>query len=234
MPRDYWFETSPTGQPRFVKRPTSRLRRSNTHDGSQSSRSRRVDFTDVTRQEYNDLLARERSLLLTNEELSKENWALRANYQAYSDELGRLQGLVSNLEYENGVLRSGGYYGPAHTRRDRHREDELRKLRNQNTRLVNEKDSLLARIKSLERSCRRGLRDGARHLGDWDLKHWKRKVAKLEDENEQLHHKLDSEVNRCHRLEKTNESLARQEMKWRREVDLYEAYMRRHGYSMRR
>lgn len=248
MARDYWVETSPSGQRRYVKTTTTHthrphLHRSNTHDGSQSSRSRRVDFVDVTRKEYNALLAREQSLLAANEELSRKNWALQANYQTCSDELQRLQYLVPrletavrDLECENMRLKSGGqdagYYHHGYGDRDRDREDELRKLRNKNTRLYNENDSLLARLKSLERGVRGGLRDGARRIGE-DLSHWKRKVTKLEDENEQLNHKLNSVLQRCTRLEMTNESLAREERKWRREVDAYEAYLRRRGLSMR-
>lgn len=257
MARDYWVEASPSGQRRFIKTTTTththrpHLRRSHTHDGSQSSRSRRVDFVDVTRKEYDALLARERSLLVTNEELSRENWALKANYQTCNDELQRLQSLVPglettvrNLEYENMRLKSGqdntgGYYyhhqhyhGGVGDGRDRDREDELRKLRHKNTRLWNENDSLLAKLKSLERGVRGGLRDGARRIGE-DLSHWKHKVTKLEDENERLNHKLNSVLQRCKRLEVANDSLAREERKWRREVDTYEAYLRRHGFSVR-
>lgn len=238
MAKEYWVETSPSGR-QYVRKTTTtttsthhpKLRRSNTHDGSQSSRSRRVDFIDVTRKEYNALLAREQSLRVTNDELSRENWALKANYSTCCDENKRLQYLVQNLEYENSILKSGpdpsGYYGYG---RDRGCEEELRKLRNKNTRLWNENDSLLAKVKSLESRIRGGLRDGARRIGG-DLSHWKHKVAKLEDENERLNLKLDSVLQRCQRLESTNESLARDQRKWRREVDAYEAYIRRHGLN---
>lgn len=239
MAREYWVETSASGR-QYVRKTTTttadsrhpKLRRSNTHDGSQSSRSRRVDFIDVTRKEYNALLAREQSLLVANDELSRENWALRANYSTCCDENKRLQHLVQGLEYENSILKNGpdpsGHY--SHGGRARASEDELRKLRNKNTRLWNENDSLLAKIKSLESRLRGGLRDGAKRMGE-DLSHWRHKVTKLEDENERLHHKLDAVVQRCQRLESANESLARDQRKWRREVDTYEAYLRRHGLN---
>lgn len=243
MARDYWVDPKSGQYVRTTHTTTrthhhhhSKLKRSNTHDGSsQSSRSRRVDFVDVTRKEYKALLAREQSLRVTNDELTRQNWALQANYNACCDENKRLQAMVQNLEYENSYLKAAGpdagYYGGGYGR-DRACEDELRKLRNKNTRLLNDNDSLLAKIKSLQRNVRGGLRDGARRLGD-DLSHWKHKVTKLEDDNERLHHKLDSVQQRCKRLETTNESLARNERKWRREVDSYEAWMRRHGYSLR-
>lgn len=248
MARDYYYdyvETSASGQPRYVRETTktqntrrTNLRRSNTHDGSsQSSRSRRVDFVDVTRKEYKALLARERSLVATNEQLSSENWALRANYETCCEETQRLQRLVRDLEYENSYLRSSGDGGGYHTHDygyggDRNREDEMRKLRNKHTRLRNDYDSLLAKLKNLERGVRGGIRDGARHIRD-DLSHWKHKVTKLEDENEQLNHKLDAAQRRCQRLEAANASLSRQEMAWRREVDSYESYLRRHGLTVR-
>lgn len=237
MARDYWVDPVAGQYVRTTHTTTrthhSKLKRSNTHDGSQSSRSRRVDFVDVTRKEYNALLAREQSLRVTNDELTRQNWALQANYDACCDENKRLQSMVQNLEYETSCLRAAGpdpgYYGGYG--RDRACEDELRKLRNKNTRLLNENDSLLAKIKSLQRNVRGGIRDGARRLGE-DISHWRHKVTKLEDENERLNHKLDSVLQRCRRLETTNESMARNERKWRREADLYGAWARRHGYSV--
>lgn len=249
MAREYWVETLPNGQHRFVRTDSHshrpHLHRSNTHDGSQSSRSRRVDFVDVTRKEYTALLAREQSLLATNEELSRENFALKANWQTYDDELRRLQDRVPfletsvrSLEHENARLRSG-LEGESHHHhhhgqsRSREREDEMRRLRNRNTRLHNENDALRERVRSLERDVRDGMGggiigSGARRLME-EVAYWKGKVSRREDEAERLNHKLDAVLQRNKRLEWTNESLTRQERKWRQEVDRYEAILRRHG-----
>ncbi|KAF3766405.1 hypothetical protein M406DRAFT_68751 [Cryphonectria parasitica EP155] len=232
MARDYWVESSPSGRPRFVK--TSHLRRSNTHDGSQSSRSRRVDFLDVTRAEYD-------SLRQANEDLLRENYTYKTNWQSCDAEVRRLRGVVPTLEaevrtldYENQQLRGrleesekytgGGYH------ESRHREDEVRRLRYKNTKLRDENETLRARMGRFERDLRDGLSDRARRLSE-DLGMWKRRYSKLDDDLERLYHKLDSVEKRNRRLESMNESLARQDRKLRQDVDYYQSILRRHGIT---
>lgn len=247
MARDYWVETLPSGRQRFVKvggvGPGPSLRRSNTHDGSQSSRSRRVDFLDVTREEYNTLLSRERHLQQANEELSRENFALKANWRTCDDELRRLQGAVPSLEatvrsleHENGQLQERLEHQQQHHHQGHHesreREDEMRKMRHRNTRLRNENDSLAVKIRRLERELMDGVSDRARRLAE-EVVAWKRRCGKLEDEAERLHHKLDAVARRNERLGMVNESLARQDRNLKRDVEYYQAILRRHGISTR-
>lgn len=241
MARDYWVETLPSGRQRFVAK-TASLRRANTHDGSQSSRSRRVDFLDVTREEYNTLLSRERSLQEAAEELARENYALKANWRTCDDELRRLQGVVAplettvrNLEHENGQLRlrlDSRERHHHHHHESREREDELRRLRHRNTKLRNENDSLLARVGRLERELRDGVSDRAKRLAE-EVVAWKRRCGKLDDEAERLYHKLDAVERRNQRLEMMNASLARQDRSLKRDVEYYQAILRQHGISTR-
>lgn len=241
MAKDYWVETLPSGRQRVVMK-TAGLRRSNTQDGSQSSRGRRVDFLDVTREEYNTLLSRERSLQQATEELTRENHALRANWRTCDDELRRLQSVVPsletavrNLEHENGQLRlrlEGRERHHHHHHESRDREEEQRRLRHRNTKLRNENDSLLARVGRLERELRDGVSDRARRLAE-DIVAWKRRCGKLDDEAERLHHKLDSVERRNQRLGEMNESLARQDRSLKRTVEYYQAILRQHGISTR-
>lgn len=242
MARDYWVETDPSGRQRFVK---AGLRRSNTHDGSQSSRSRRVDFLDVTREEYNALLAEERRLRQTNERILQENQTYKVNWQSCDDEVRRLRGVVPSLEttirsleYENGQLRARLGERERHAGRHHHhqesreREDELRRIRYKNTKLRNDNESLLARVGRLERDLRGGVGDRARKLAE-EVFVWRRRFAKLEDDEERLIHKLDAVEKRNNRLQAANESLARQDRKLQQELDYYQSLLRRHGITVR-
>lgn len=245
MARDYWVETLPSGHKRFVKTTTTTrnvpLRRSNTHDGSQSSRSRRVDFIDVTRSEHNNLLSRERSLRQAIEDLTRENFALRANWRSCDDELRQLQGVVPSLEThvrkleaENGNLRLQLSEDVSANRSHHHHshDEELRRLRHRNTKLRKENDSLLSRLGRLEREMREGVSDRTRRLAE-EVAAWKRRSLKYEDEAERLHHKLDSVVRRSSRLEETNQSLAREDRDLRALVEYYRAVLRRYGIPTR-
>lgn len=233
MARDYWVETSPSGHQRFVK---ASLRRShsNPHDASsQSSRGRRVDFLDVTREEYNSLLARENDLSRENEALRRENHALKANWRTCHDDLRRLQTrvpsletTVRNLEHENHELRRS--FDHHHHRASSYGEDAMRRLRNKNTKLMNENDSLMARIRSLEQDIRDGVGNGARKLME-EISVWRRRYDKLSYSIDGLQNDLAVATDRNRRLEEACELRARNERKAMRDVDRYKAILRQHG-----
>ncbi|ROV97752.1 hypothetical protein VMCG_07417 [Cytospora schulzeri] len=236
MAKDYWVETTPSGRQRFVKThaaPGLRRAHSDPHDGStQSSRSRRVDFLDVTREEYNSALARERDLYRENEDLRRQNSALKANWRTCDEELRRihsrvpaLENAVRDLEYENRELRRG-FDDYHHHHGSREREDALRKLRNKNTKLRNDNETLMARIRSLEREIREGVGDRARRLME-EISAWRRR-------HEKLGAKLDDATARNRILESDNKYLARQEMKYRSEVARLDAILRHYGLSVSR
>lgn len=239
MARDYWVEGLSSGRPRFVKIPASgrsHLRRSSTHDGSQSERGRRVDFLDVTREEYTSLQA-------LNEDLKRENAALKANLQTTDHDLRKcqqrtplLETKVRDLESENAQLRAmveeegREHHHHHHHRHHREREDGLRKLRNQNTRLRNDNDALLERVTRLERDCNSS--GSARRLTE-EIRKWKAHYVQMEDQIERLVHKLSSVTRRNERLEMANESAARQTRVLQRDVEYYQAILRRHGFATR-
>lgn len=232
MARDYWVETTPSGH-RFVK---ASLRRShsNPHDaGSMSSRGRRVDFLDVTREEYNSLLTRENELSRENEALRRENHALKANWRTCDEDLRRLQArlpsletTVRNLEYENHELRRS--FDHHHHRANSYGEDAMRRLRNKNTKLMNENDSLLARIRGLERDIRDGVGDRARKLME-EINAWRRRYDNLSYTVDGLQNNLAVVTDRNRRLEEACELRARNERKAMRDVDRYKAILRQHG-----
>ncbi|KAL1865181.1 hypothetical protein Daus18300_007308 [Diaporthe australafricana] len=234
MARDYWVETLPSGQRRFVKAP---LRRSysNPHDAStQSSRGRRVDFLDVTREEYNSLLARESALNKENEVLRRENYALKANWRTCDEDLRRLQtyvpsleATVRNLEHENRELRRGSDHHHHH-HGGGHSEDAMRRLRHKNTKLINENDTLLTRLHGLERDLRDGVGDRVRKLME-EISGWRRRYDKLGLTVDGLQNNLDVATDRNRRLEEACELRARNERKAMRDVDRYKAILRQHG-----
>lgn len=235
MAKDYWVETTPSGRQRFVKStaaPGLRRTHSDPHDGSsQSSRSRRVDFLDVTREEYNNAIARERALYQENEDLRRKNSALKANWKTSDEELRRVHNLVPslenavrNLDYENRELRRS--FDDSRHHGGREREDAMRKLRNKNTKLRNDNETLLARVRSMERDVREGVGDRARRLME-EINAWRRR-------HERLGVKFDYVAERNRILESENEHLVRQERKYRSEVDRLDAILRHYGLSVSR
>lgn len=241
MARDYWVDGVSSGCPRFVKipGPPPALQRAHTHNGSSqrgSTRSARVDFADVTRKEAN-------ALRRANEELERQNASLKGSLRATDYELRKYQAntvpaletAVRSLEYENAQLRamveeargSGGHHHQHH----REREDGLRKLRNQNTKLRNENDALMERVSRLERD-EGGGGSSVRRLAE-EVRRWKSQCVSMDDQAERLHHKIDSVVRRNKRLEVANESVARQARELQRDVDYYKAILRRHGFATR-
>ncbi|CAN8103342.1 unnamed protein product [Discula destructiva] len=243
MARDYWVEGSSPGRTRYVKVPaaTTPLSRSQVHDDGSlrgSTRSARVDFTDVTRKEAN-------ALRRANEDLERENATLKATFRATDYELRKyqqatvpaLETTVRNLELENARLREtvdegrdGRHHHHHHHHHRREREDSLRKLRNQNTRLRNDNDALQERVSRLERDG--GAGSSTRRLVE-EVRKWKAHCASLDDEAERMYHRIDAVVRRNKRLETANESAARQTRELQRNVDYYKAILRRYGITTR-
>lgn len=102
----------------------------------------------------------------------------------------------------------------------------MRKLRNKNTKLRNDNDTLMARVRSMERDIREGVGDRARRLME-EVNAWRRR-------HEKLGVKLDCVAARNKILESHNEYLVRQEMKYKSEVDRLDAILRHHGLSASR
>lgn len=235
MAPEYWVENSPSGRPR--------LKRSHTRpkDGhTPRPRKRTVDFLDVTRDEYDQLAERERALRETYQALERENAALKSNWQACDDEYRRIQYLIPqyqtqirDLEHDNRELRRS-LEGRGNNR-EREREDANRRIRNKNTKLQNENETLVQRIRSLERGFRDGVDDRVHRLME-QISAWKRRYERLDGIAAKLQQKVDLAAERNAQLEEKNErlsyanaSLARQERKLRQTIDAYEAIMRRHG-----
>lgn len=187
------------------------------------------------------MLARERALLQENEDLRRKTSALKANWQTCDDELRRVQvrvpsleQAVRDLEHENRDLRRS-FDDPYHRQhqhhhqhhggkdRERDREEAMRKLRNKNTKLRNDNETLMARVGSLQRDIREGVGDRARRLME-EVSAWQRR-------HDRLGAKLEYVAARNRTLESHNEYLVRQETKYRNEVTRLDAILRHHGLS---
>lgn len=181
-------------------------------------------------------MARERVLIQDNEDLRRRNSALEANWRACDDELRRvhsrlpaLENAVRNLEYENSELRRRSFDGH-HTHGSRELDDAMRRLRNMNTKLRNENDTLIARVRGLEREVREGTGDRARKLVE-EVNNWRRRHERLDANAEKLARKLEYVSARNKLLESDNEYLMIQERKYKGEVTRLDAILRHHGLS---
>lgn len=137
-----------------------------------------------------------------------------------------LEDAVRILEYENRELRRSFDDHQHHHHGSREREDAMRRLRNKNTKLRNDNDTLMARVRSLEREIREGVGDRARRLME-EINAWRRRY-------ERLGVKFDYIATRNKTLESDNEHLVRQERKYRSEVSRLDAILRHHGLSVPR
>jgi predicted RNase H-like nuclease (RuvC/YqgF family) len=140
--------------------------------------------------------------------------------------LPSLESAVRNLEYENRELRRSfdGHHHHHHGSRDM--DDAMRKLRNKNTKLRNDNETLVARVRGLEREIREGVGDRARRLME-EINAWRRR-------HENMGTKLDYVTARNKILESHNEYLVQQEMKYKSEVARLDAILRHHGLSAQR
>ena len=155
------------GTPQFV------LKRSHSHHGHHHHKHHRHhhhhhhdDRADISRDELSALLERERMLREANDSLSRENSALKANWQACDAELRRLaplvpqlQARVRHLEHENRELRrSIDSAGDT--------DSKLRDARAKISRLRNENEALSQTVRSLTGQLRDALDDRVSRLLD--------------------------------------------------------------------
>ncbi|TDZ74710.1 hypothetical protein CTRI78_v000651 [Colletotrichum trifolii] len=214
--RRWFIETSPDVK-QFVHLKRSR---SYNHHGRHHHQDRhrccRDDCCHAGRDEWNDLVTRERKLREVNECLIRDNNTLKCNFQEAEAEARRLAGILPLLQTENKALRdenaalrcslenAGGSAGKYHR--------EVERLRGRLHRLERERDGLIARIKELSRH----------YVSDrvGDLKRtiiiWQRRFEALDDHNKRLRRDIDSQ--RCVIQEQAGR------------IRLYERVLRRHGF----
>ncbi|TKW53902.1 hypothetical protein CTA1_8162 [Colletotrichum tanaceti] len=230
--RRWYLETSPDGRYQFVslKRSRShhydRRHHHHHHDPQPPSpppppphRCCRDDCAHITREEWNDLVERERKLREVNDCLARENYSLKCNLQASNNEGQRLSGLVTALQAENQLLReeiaslrcsidSSGDNAAKYLR-------ENERLKSKLSKVEKERDGLLARVRELSRHAQHGLLERIEELKRLVLT-WERKFDAVDDHNKRL--RRDLEAQRCF--------IADQEVK----IRLYERVLRRHGF----
>ncbi|KAK6225871.1 hypothetical protein QIS74_01918 [Colletotrichum tabaci] len=229
--RRWYLETSPDGRYQFVSLKRSRShhhdrRHHHHHDPQPPSpspppphRCCRDDCAHVTREEWNDLVERERKLREVNDGLARENYSLKCNLQASNNEGQRLSGLVTALQAENQLLREEiaslrcSIDSSSDNAAKYLRENE--RLKHKLSKVEKERDGLLARVRELSRHAQHGLLERIEELKRLALT-WERKFDAVDDHNKRL--RRDLEAQRCF--------IADQEVK----IRLYERVLRRHGF----
>ncbi|OHW90628.1 hypothetical protein CSPAE12_10778 [Colletotrichum incanum] len=225
--RRWYLETSPDGRYQFVSLKRSRShhhdrRHHHHHDPPpqpQPHRCCRDDCPHISRDDWNDLVERERKLREANDCLSRENYSLKCNLQASNNEGQRLSGLVTAMQAENQLLReenaslrcsieNSGDNAAKYLR-------ELERLKNKLLRVEKERDALIARVRELSRHAQHGLLERIEELKRLVLT-WERKFDAVEDHNKRL--RRDLEAQQCF--------IADQDAK----IRVYERILRRHGF----
>lgn len=149
-------------------------------------------------------------------------------------ELSRLQAhvpdletTVRTLEHENHELRRS--FDHHHRRTNSYSEDAMRRLRNKNTKLMNENDTLLARVHNVEREVRDGVGGRVKALME-EVNAWRQRCDKLSNVADELQNDVAKAADRNRRLEEAIErSRARNERGAIRGVDRYKDMLRQHG-----
>ena len=219
-----WVEMDSSGiLPQFV------LKRSHSHHGHHHHHKHHKhhhhhhdDRADITRDELNALLDRERMLREVNDSLTRENSALKANWQACDAELRRLQPIIPqlqaqirHLEHENRELRrSVDSSGDA--------AERLRELRIKYTRVKNENEGLTQTVRHLQAQLRDAVDDRVGRLLEKvqtlkeEVREWMRRYENVsrgyEDQKnrcDRLRANLDTTLEKNARLEDENERLRR-------------------------
>ncbi|KAK1980615.1 hypothetical protein LZ30DRAFT_594492 [Colletotrichum cereale] len=236
--RRWYLETSPDGRYQFVSLKRSRShhherRHHHHHDPqpqpqpqpppppppSQPHRCCRDDCAHVCREDWNNLVERERKLREANEVFTRENYSLKCDLQASNIEGQRLSGLATATQAENQLLReenaslrcsienSGG--NTAKFLRD------LERVRSKLAKVERERDGLVARVRELSRHAHHGLSERIEELTRLALT-WERKFDAVEDHNKRMRRDLDSQRSFI------SDQTAR--------IRVYERVLRRHGF----
>lgn len=205
MSRRYYVETTQDGQHRFVSLKRSRSHHHHHHNHSHHHLTRR-HFDDhdhdlyhhhhcyVSKEEWCDLVERERSLREANDGLARENNALKCNLEKTDAELRRhmvlvpqLQEQVRVLAEDNASLRrsidNAGHHSEKHHR-------EVERLKNRLRRADEEIESLRGRVADL---VKRGHHSFAGRIEELNrkIKEWICKFEVVDDHNRRLRRDVD-------------------------------------------
>lgn len=218
--RRWVFETLPDGGHQFVSLKRSRSHHHDRHHHHRhEQRCCRDDCCHKTRDEWNDLVERNRKLHEANDGLNRENYALKCNLQAADGEARRLGGLVAALQAENQLLReenaslrctieNSGDSAAKYLR-------EVERLKNKLHKVEKDRDGLVARIRELTRHAHHGASDRVDDLKR-AIAAWERKFDVVDDHNKRL--RRDIEDQRCVITEQDER------------IRVYVRILRRHGF----
>ncbi|KAG9256410.1 uncharacterized protein F5Z01DRAFT_509387 [Emericellopsis atlantica] len=226
MSRRYYIETSSMGKQQFVK-----LKRSRSHHHHREHHHHRhyeldycPDYYKVSKEEWNTLKLRERSLEEQNCALADENKALRASLAASQAETQRLeQCVIPDLQAANAALLAdndslrrsidnAADHASKHAGEVAKLQCKVDKLERELKESKEETCDLRSRIRNLTRqldgSCSRRVSELLKELSYWkhETRFWK---DKWEDLNRRHHEMLDTLESRTERMESYEEILRR-------------------------
>jgi chromosome segregation ATPase len=205
MSRRYYIELDPDGQHRFVT--LKRSRSHHHHHGHNHHRClREHEHCCVGKDEWGELLERERRLRAANDSLTKENHGLKCELQTVDVELRRYQGWVPNLKAqiqalieENAALRRAiespppppapAPVPPPTTHCEKHLA-EIERLRHKICRAEDEVEALKHRVRELVRRGGHSISDRIDELNR-RVRDWARKFEVVDDHNHRLRRDLD-------------------------------------------
>ncbi|KAL0941134.1 uncharacterized protein CTRU02_203897 [Colletotrichum truncatum] len=211
--RRFYFDASSDPRHQYVH--LKRTRSHHRHGRHHYDRCCRDDCCHIGKDEWNDLVERERKLREDNECLARENNQLKCDFQAAETEARRLAGIVpvihaqnKALKEENAALRcsienAGGNAGKY--------QREVERLRHKLHRIERERDALIIRVKELSRHCGPDRAEDLRRI----IITLERKFDVVDDHNKRL--RRDIEDQRCI-IREQDERLS-----------VYERILRRHG-----
>jgi chromosome segregation ATPase len=215
MSTKYYVETLPSGKQQFVA-----LKRSHSHHhhDRHHNHHRRHELANVTQDEWDNLVERERNLREANDQLGRENLILKTNFQNADAEVRRLnnwiphlQSQVNNLVAENQSLRRSIDSASDHSV-EHHRQVE--KLKSKNAKLKDENETLRERIRDLTRR-------GTEFASD--------KIAELTEAVNAWRHNFNALEDRYLRLRTQNEEQAALINSQHEKITVYTRILRRHG-----
>lgn len=217
MSRQYVVETLPSGRQQFVALKRSRSHHHH-HDHHGHHGHHHRDCANVTVEEWENLVERERNLREVNDSLSRENSTLKTNLYNGDAELRRLQALVPHLQRENNALRSDNESLrrslDAATDHSSGHHHEVEKLKKKVRRLEKENEGLLARIRDLTRQCQDAVSD---------------RIVELREAAAAWRRKFDDAEDRLIRVRRENYDQAAIIAEQGERLTVYERILRRHG-----
>ncbi|KAB5582526.1 hypothetical protein GE09DRAFT_271169 [Coniochaeta sp. 2T2.1] len=218
-------ETNRHGEPvRIIRRHSTSVHHSPGHHHHHHHHDWDDERADITNGELAAMRERERLLMEANDRLAADNHSLKVNLDRAERDLhhhrrvdAQLRSNIQSLAVENGDLRRSL---EAYQNIEERHQAKTKELRHKVTRLENEKDGLLRRIRELTGQLRDAVDERVRSLTE-EVSKWRKRWEDLDRRYVRLGVNLDEYIKENAELKEENAILMRQN-------DSYKAILRRH------